>query len=101
MDNLELALEMEIDSGVKEEEEVQGTLRELGSTWFLNQEAELGRTILVDAHNGLNKLICLAMLWTVHHCWLAGVRYAFNCYKHWEQLLLRKPWEPPVPPIIK
>ena len=36
------------------------------------------------------------MLWTVRHCWPAGARSAFNCYRHWEQLLLRQPGEPPI-----
>ena len=36
------------------------------------------------------------MLWTVHHRWLAGARFAFNCYKHWSQLLLRQTGEFPV-----
>ena len=36
------------------------------------------------------------MLWTVQHHWPVGVRFAFNCYKHWAQLLLRQPGELPV-----
>ena len=36
------------------------------------------------------------MLWTVPHCWPAGARFAFNIYRHWAQLLLRHPGEPPV-----
>ena len=36
------------------------------------------------------------MLWTVRHRWPSGARFAFNCYKHWAQLLLRQPGEPPV-----
>ena len=36
------------------------------------------------------------MLWTVRHRWPAGARFAFNCYRHWEQLLLHQPGEPPV-----
>ena len=36
------------------------------------------------------------MLWTVRHRWPAGVRFTFNCYGHWAQLLLRQPGEPPV-----
>ena len=36
------------------------------------------------------------MLWTVRHRWPDGARFAFNCYKHWAQLLLRQPGEPPV-----
>ena len=35
------------------------------------------------------------MLWTVRHRWPAGARFAFNCYKHWAQLLLRQPGETP------
>ena len=33
------------------------------------------------------------MLWTVQHLWPAGARFAFNCYRHWAQLLLRHPGE--------
>ena len=40
----------------------------LESTGILTQDAEPGETMLVDAHNGLNEVIRLAMLWTVHHC---------------------------------
>ena len=55
------------------------------------QEAEPSGTTLVDARNGFNELSRLAMLWTVRHCWPAGAIFAFNCYKHWAQLLLRQP----------
>ena len=34
------------------------------------------------------------MLWTVWHRWLAGARFAFNFYRHWAQLLLRRLGEP-------
>ena len=68
----------------------------LGALEFLTQDAELSGTTLVDAHNEFNELSRLAMLWTVQHCWPAGARFAFNCYRHWEQLLLRQPGEPPV-----
>ena len=40
------------------------------------------------------------MLWTVQHHWLARVRFALNCYKHWVQLLLHQPGEPPVTVLI-
>ena len=36
------------------------------------------------------------MLWTVQHRWPTGARFAFNCYRHWAQLLLRHPGEPTV-----
>ena len=36
------------------------------------------------------------MLWTVQHCWPAGARFAFNCYRHSGKIILRQPGEPPV-----
>ena len=39
---------------------------------------------------------CLVMLWTVRHRWTAGVRFLFNCYKHYAQLLLFQSGHPPV-----
>ena len=41
------------------------------------------------------------MLWTVWHHWLAGARFAFNFYRHWAQLILRRPGEPPVTIMIR
>ena len=32
----------------------------------------------------------------MQHRWPAGARFAFNFYKHWAQLLLGQPGEPPV-----
>jgi hypothetical protein len=48
-------------------------------------------TLLVDAMNGFNELGRRAMLWTVRHRWAAGSRFAFNCYRHSAQLILRRP----------
>ena len=84
------------DEGSKGEEGGGGTLRALKALEFLTQEAEPIGTTLVDSHNGFNKLSRLAVLWTVRHRWPAGVRFAFNCYKHWAQLILCQPREPPV-----
>ena len=80
MERLAEALGTEIveDKGSKGKEGGGGTLRKLGALEFLTQEAEPIRTTLVDASNGFNKLSCLAMLWTVQHCWPAGARFAFN-----------------------
>ena len=40
------------------------------------------------------------MLWTVRHRWPTGARFAFKFYRHWAQLLLRHPREPPVTILI-
>ena len=91
-EGLEAALGMEAE----EESEVDGkgqeggdmTQRALGSLEFLTQNAEPSGKTLVDARNEFNKLSRLAMLWTVRHRWPAGSRFAFNCYRHWAQLLI-------------
>ena len=89
-------IEVKGDRGSKGKEEGSGTQRALGALEFLTQEADLIETTLVDARNGFNELSRLAMLWIVQHHWPARARLAFNCYRHWAQLLLRQPGEPPV-----
>ena len=73
-----------------------GTQQSLEALELINQESGPSGTTLVDARNGFNELSCLVMLWTVQHRWPGGARIAFNCYKHWTQLLLRQPGELPV-----
>ena len=89
-------MEVEEDMGREGGEEAGGTERALEDLEFLTQEADPSGTTLVDARNRLNELSCLAMLWTVRHRWSSGARFAFNCYMHWAQLLLRQPGEPTV-----
>ena len=57
--------------------------------------------MLIDAHNWFNKLIRLEMMLTVQHLYLAGARFEFKCYRHWAQLLLHQPGEPPVTILIR
>ena len=99
--NLETALEMEVETVKEGERGGEGTLVTLGDTGLLTQETEPDGTILVYAHNGFNKTICLAILWTVQHLWPAGERFTFNCYKHWLQIILRQPGETSVTLLIR
>ena len=73
-----------------------GTLWELEATGLLTQDADPGGTTLVDERNSFNELISLVMLRMVRHHWAAGARFAFNCYTHWEQILLRQTRYAPV-----
>ena len=100
-EQLEGALRMEVEETGKVGEGGDGTQRSLGSLEFLTKDAESSGTTLVDARNGFNELSRLVMLWTVWQCWPAGSWFAFNCYKHWAQLLLRQPGEPPVIILIR
>ena len=97
-DGLEAALGMEVEETGKVDgkEGGEGTQRALVSLELLTQEYEPRGTTLVDAHNGFNDLSRLAILWTVRHRWPAGASFTFNCYRHWAQLILRHPGEPPV-----
>ena len=80
------------DNGVSEvEEEGDGTSRALGALEFLTQDAEPSGTTLVDARIRFNELSRLAMLWNVWHRWPAIARFTFNCYRHWEQLIIHQP----------
>ena len=100
---MEEALSMEgvEDKESEGEEGGGGTQRALEALEFLTQDAEPSGTTLVDARNGFNELSRLVMLWTVRHRWPAVAIFAFNCYKHWAQLLPRQPGEPSVTILIR
>ena len=82
------ALDMEVEDTGEGEAGGEGTRRAMGALEFLTQYTEPSVTTFVDAYNGFNELSRLAMLWTVRHRWPVGARFAFNCYRHWAQLLL-------------
>ena len=50
--------------------------------------------LTVDARNGFNELSRKALFWTVRHRWVAGARFAFNCYRHQATLIVRRPGKP-------
>ena len=59
-------------------EGIGGGMLVLEDTGLMTHDDDPGGKTFVDAHNGFNDLIQLAMLWTMWHCWPAGVRFAFN-----------------------
>ena len=63
-DDLEAALGMELeeDRDIESEEGGEGNQRALGALEFFTQDAEPSVTTIVDARNGFNELISLAML---------------------------------------
>ena len=73
----------------------------LEATGILMQEAKPGGTMLFHYHNAFNELSHLEMLWTVSRHRLVGARFSFHCYKHWAQLLFRRPGCPLVILIIQ
>ena len=79
--------EVEVDG----EERGEKNLVVARATGCINQGELPSGTTLVDASNGFNELIHLSILCRVLHRWLAGARFAINCYNHWAQLLLYLP----------
>ena len=57
----------------------------------MQPEEDLSGCLLADAANRFNNLSRLAMLWTVAHRWPRASRFAFNCYRHFPQLVIRVP----------
>ena len=58
---------------------------------MMHPEEDLAGCLLADAANGFYNLFRLAMLWTVAHRWPQASRFAFNCYSHFSQLVIRVP----------
>jgi hypothetical protein len=80
MDQLCAGLEAGIEGGIQ----AMHLLRDQHAS-----EEEWG-FLLVDARNAFNEGNRTVMLWTVHHKWPSGARFAFNCYRHWSILVCRK-----------
>ena len=57
-------------------------------------EDDVKLLLLVDARNGFNELGRKAMLWTARHQWPSSARFAFNCYRHWSTLVVRRDQQP-------
>jgi hypothetical protein len=58
--------------------------------WEELPEIEAEGASLFDARNGFNELHRYHMLWQVRHRWAKGSRFAFNCYRHFNQVIVRR-----------
>ena len=68
---------------------IDGAIHALRCLWQEHEEEEDWGFLLVDARNAFNEGNRTAFLWTVRHRWPSAARFAFNCYRHWGQLVLR------------
>jgi hypothetical protein len=69
---------------------IEGLLTQPPAQPDRTQPADPSGALLVDAMNGFNELGRRAMMWAVRHRWAAGARFAFNCYRHSAELILRR-----------
>ena len=58
--------------------------------WESLPECNSEGAALFDARNGFNELHRYCMLWQVRHRWAKGSRMAFNCYRHFQTVIVRR-----------
>ena len=68
---------------------IEGAVHAVNALWDVHQHDDDWGFLLVDTRNAFNEGNRTAFMWTIRHRWPAGVRFTFNCYRHWAQLLVR------------
>jgi hypothetical protein len=63
---------------------------EMVELWQEMPEIKAMGLSMFDARNGFNELNRYQMLWNVRHRWPKGSRFAFNCYRHFNLVIVRK-----------
>ena len=94
LDDLPQDLTEALSSPIEEADDIQIMTQEVTVDMPQVDVSKIHATLLVDARNGFNELSRKTMLWTVRHLWSNGSRFAFNCYRHSAQLILRNPHGP-------
>ena len=51
------------------------------------QEEDWG-FLIIDVNNAFYEENRSAMLWATRHEWPSGVRCSFNCYRHWDTMVI-------------
>ena len=57
--------------------------------WYQNSREEDWGFLLINMCNAFNEKNRTAIMWAVRHKWPSGVRFSFNCYRHWAKLAIR------------
>ena len=57
--------------------------------WDEHKKEEDWGFLLIDARNAFNEENQTAMLWAVQDEWPSGAQFNFNCYCHWDKLVVR------------
>ena len=67
---------------------IEGAIHDMRVLWEEHQTEEDWGFILIDARNACNEENRTAMLWAVRHEWPSGAQFTFNCYRHWDTLVV-------------
>ena len=77
--------QMEVGVGVG----IEGEIHAMRLLWAQHSHEEDWGFLLIDAWNDFNEENWTAMLWAVRNKWPSGVQFTFNCYRHWDTLVVR------------
>ena len=67
VDGMEDVMVMEVEDATHSEDQDEGTLLSVESTWWITQEYDPGVTIIYEASNGFNDMICPDILCTAQY----------------------------------
>ena len=68
---------------------IEGGIHKVRLLWQQHSQEEDWGFLLIDARNALNEDNHIEMLWNVRHKWTSGAQFTFNCYLHWDTLVVR------------
>ena len=68
---------------------IKGGIHLVRILWQKHAQESDWEFLLIDAHNSSNEEKHTFMLWKVRHECPSGLRFTFNCYRHWAALVIR------------
>jgi hypothetical protein len=71
-------------------EKGESSAEDLSEMWSELPAVQAKGLSMFDARNGFNELKRYQMLWNVRHRWPKGSRLAFNCYRHFNLVIVRR-----------
>ena len=68
---------------------IEGGINAMRLLWVQHYQAEDWGFLLIDAQNTFNEENRMAMLWDVWNDWPSAAHFIFNCYRHWDTLVVQ------------
>ena len=68
---------------------IEGAIHEMRVLWEEHKKEEDWGFLLIDARNAFNEENRTVMIWAVRNEWPSGAQFTFNCYRHWDMLMVR------------
>ena len=68
---------------------LRGGVHDMHLLWEHNCQEEDWWFLRIDVRNTFNEEKRTAMVWTVRHEWPSDAQFTFNCYRHWDTLVVQ------------